>query len=272
VRLGGAARVSCVVGLAVSIGLTGCRPPRPARLPLERPPTAESVRTGLARVPAPPGVEGSGALQVTLLGRKLPGVTARFCGAPDSGRVTLRPGILSPVLALWASGTDWRVGLPPRHVVVIGDAVGPDEIRLARLLWYIVCPRDLAADLTAATCRASDEGWILRGRLGDLGAWVRAVELQLDPSGEGIGRWSLWLATGSSAFSVAYDRPLLVATTGTAISFVAPPLGARGILTLNQFRISSTQQIVRPSVPPGWAILPADSLLRFLEGFSPAGE
>jgi len=230
------------------------------------------VLANLRREPAPPAMEGSGTLRVTFRGRELPALTARFAGSPDSGRVALRPGILPPVLGLWASRDDWEIRLPSQRVLVAGGSDDAMPVRLARLLWYVVCPRDLVTDLTATHISFAGRRWMLHGRLDRLGDWVRAVEVQSDPMGEGIERWSLWLRSGESALSVAYGRPLRQAASGSAVAFAAPALGARGSLVLNQLRSSAAQAIPRLSVPPGWVSLPADSLLPLLEGFSPPAE
>ena len=258
--------------LAAVLGLAACRPPRPAVAPPAAPLASDAVLAALQRVPAPPGMEGSGTLRVTVQGRDLPAVTARFAGSPDSGRVSLRPGILPPVLGLWASRSDWEIRLPMMRAVVSDGSDSSTPVRLARLLWYVVCPRDLVADLTAPQFRAAAGRWVLRGRLDRLGDWVRAVEVWSDPAGEGIERWSLWLRSGESALSVAYGRPLLQAAPGSAVAFAAPALGVRGSLTFTQLRSASPQPIPRLPVPHGWARLPADSLLPLLEGFSPPSE
>jgi len=240
--------------------------------PPATPLAVETVLANLRRVPAPLGMEGSGTLRVAVQGRDLPAVTARFAGSPDSGRVSLRPGILPPVLGLWASRADWEIRLPIQRVVVAGGSDSSTPVRLARLLWYVVCPRDLVADLTAPQLHAAAGRQVLRGRLDRLGDWVRAVEVWSDPTGQGIERWSLWLRSGESALSVAYGRPLLQVAPGSAVAFAAPSLGVRGDLTLTQIRSSAAQPLPRLPVPSGWACLPADSLLRLLEDFSPPRE
>lgn len=213
-------------------------------------------------------MEGSGTLRVTVRGRDLPAVTARFAGGPESGRVSLRPGILQPVLGLWATRADWEVRLPLQRVVVAGGSDDAMPIALARVLWYVVCPRDLVADLSAPQFHAAAGRHVLRGRLDRLGDWVRAVEVWSDPSGEGIERWSLWLRSGESALTVAYGRPLLQAVPGSVAAVAIPALGVRGSLTFTQVRSQSAQSIPRQPVPPGWECLPADSLFPLLEGLS----
>lgn len=265
-------RAAGFLALTVALGLGGCRPPRPAAAPPATPLAIDAVLANLRRVSAPLGMEGSGTLRVKVKDRDLPAVTARFAGSPDSGRVSLRPGILPPVLGLWASRDDWEVRLPVQRVVVAGGSDSSTPVRLARLLWYVVCPRDLVADLTAPQFHEVSGRWVLRGRLDRLGDWVRAVEVWCDPGGQGIERWSLWVASGESALSVAYGRPLMQAVPGSALAFTAPALGVRGNLAFTQLRSSAAQPIPRLPFPPSWVSLPADSLLRLLGGFSPPSE
>jgi len=265
-------RTFAALALAALLSPVGCRPPQPAAPRIPSPPAPAALQAALARAPVPPGLEGSGVLHLELLGRAAPAMTARFALAPDSGRATLRPGMLPPILSLWISSRDWQLRLPRQRVVVLGTSeaadAGAGATDLARLLWYVLVPRALAAELADPQLLETKEGWILKGPVPRLASWARGAEIWVDPVTLAIERWSLWPSSGECVLRLAYDPPVAEIASGHVISFVGAWLGARGDLTLNQIRSGAIQLTSRQLVPDGWTSIPPSDLPGWLQGLS----
>jgi hypothetical protein len=177
--------------------------------------------------------------------------------------------MLPPTVTLWSAGREWQVGLPRQKAVVRSpepDAAPPGAA--ARLLWYLLVPRALAADLARPVLIESRGEWVLRGELSSVGEWARAAEVALDPATGGVRRWSLWLPSGASTLRVGYSRPVTDLADGVTASFFVPALGAEGDLALNQVRSRAAQGLPRQAIPSGWEILAAESLPEVLAGVS----
>jgi hypothetical protein len=261
------------------VAAIGCRPPVPsAGVP---PADPASLRARLSAT-TPPVLAARGTLRLEIEGRRFPALNAHLAvRRRGGGSLMLRPGVLAPVLTLWAGERQWSLRLPRERVAF--EAGPADEESgeppavlsagmLARIGWYLVSPATLAGDLVDPEVISREQMWILRGRIGDGPRFVRAAEVWIDPVSGGIALWGLLDARGRSLVRVAYDPPFESGQAASRISFSAEPLQARGELLLRALGPADAPSSTCPPLPADWRRLSAEELPDYLESLTGPGE
>jgi len=258
------------LALLIALAASGCgrRTPPPA-LPPDSP--AQLVEW-LNREPQPASLKGKGTLHLLVGRRGIPALGAQFALHPDRGaQLQLRPGLLSPVLALWAGEEDWCLRFPRQRVAFEsgahrGSTAEPVSAeRLRSLGWFLFRPSALAARLQEPALAASATAWILRGVVRDARETVWVAELRVDPRSLGVAGWVVADESGEVLLGVEYDPPLETTSTQGRISFICRPLDAGGEFRFRGLEETAGAPPPRPHLPSGWRLASADRLQAFLE-------
>ncbi len=240
--------LAVVVLAALLALLASCsHAPAPAGSPTV-PANAEAVLAQLDDWQAPSLLEGRGLVRLFVDDRSLPSLNARFAIRDSGGGLlSLRPGMLSPVLNLWFEPEEWSLFLP-RMKVFARSGGGDDSLGAAigRLAAYLVSPQRLAKGIQDADTSSRGGAILLRGRSPVREAGARQAEIWLHGAGPAVSRWSLWTSSGESVVRVAYDPPMGGAEYQGRIDFLVPGLGIRGALEVREWKRGGKQ----PSPPP----------------------
>lgn len=286
VRMG---RIAGSLGLVLILSGTllsggGCRPRRGADagtgMTQTDPVSVESLRATLARTTSPAGIRGRGLVRIDLdASEELPlALDLRFeVGGSRDCRLMLRPGVLAPVLSLWADADGWSLWLPRQRSAFTSrtesaelGSEGPER-RLpadapSRLAWMLLAPHELLRSLEKTRLVERGPHWILRGRSSEMAPWVSGVEIWVVSQNRRIVRWALIGPHGETLLRVVYDDPWEGPRRGSGMVLLAPALGGAVRLELTQAEEGRIESRPRPDVPEGWARLPAEALPSYIEG------
>jgi hypothetical protein len=268
------ARLAGIFLLLTLLAAGGCRPGRT----VPRLPDAASVQALLEPAPgqeAPRSARGRATLRLRVGERDLPALGLSFTlrEASEVGAV-LRPGVLAPVLSLWAGADGWTLRLPREkaafdQVHEIGASgllrPGPEASpeagcvptgpAIGRICAWMLAPQALLEDLRDVVLRRDGEEWIVTGTPAGLGTPVVAVEVHLTAQGGAVVRWDLRSGDSSPLVHVEYSPPrgAGLGRTGQVIRFELAPLAAVGTLTHDFIRAQVPDARERPPVPAGWS-------------------
>jgi hypothetical protein len=275
--------VLLAVLLAVMTQVSGCRAGRSA----PRLPDAGSVRALLSDAAvdqASASARGRAGVRLWVGEHDLPALAIAFSlrEAGELGLV-LRPGVLPPVLSLWAGANGWTLLLPREktafevsHAPGLEGLVQPEPPAepdagptltgpsLARIAAWALGPHTLLADLADPEVRREGGEWIVTGRPSGLGGSDLRAELHLTAARGAISRWNLKSGGLTELVEVSYNpdrEPGGLGRTGQRIHFVLPPVALAGTLTLDHIRAAVPDPRERPSVPDGWVGRPGTDLL-----------
>ncbi len=283
-------RLAALGVCALVIGLCGCGPKPAPLLPLT-PPSADSLVARLAPDTSVAGLSVRGSLKLAVGERELPTLDFR-CALRDTGevRAILRPGILPPVLSLWAGQGGWCVHLPRDRVTfesrgaegTFPDSVGipasADAITgplLARLAWFLIEPHRLLACLQRARLIERGGHWVVTGVPVDLGPEVPWAEVWVEQRTGEIDRWGLRSSEGQTLVQVTYDppapRPPQRLEMHAQLRFAIELLQVNGGLRISRVEAKPIEPLSRPPVPDGWDVLPGKEMRRMIQGSLEAG-
>ncbi len=235
----------------------------------------ESLRVAALRIPPAPSCQGRGSMRLEIERRRLPALNLRF-GLRDGAALwaILRPGVLAPVLSLWAGADGWSVRLPRERTALEVDASDPGGSPLsgpeiARLAHYVLLPQAALGDLVGLHLLKRGEDWILRGRLSGLPEDLAVLEVWITQTDLAVKRWSLWGRDGRSLLRVAYDPPRLLTADGGAdqgaIHFVISSLEAVGTVQVGNLSLEPPAPFTPPPVPARWDVVSGSRLRRLLD-------
>jgi len=250
---------------------TGTPPPPAVSGPLDE----STLLTALRADRSTEVLEGRGLLRVEAGDESVPGLNARFVvSTSGGGMLQLRPGVLPPVLNLWA-GTDSWILLLPRQKLFSQASPGRDPsgdaAALGRLASGLFAPQAMAADLLAPSVLRHDGQFILRGHPASPGSIPGEVEVVIDARTLAVSRWSLLAANGESLVRVAYEPPLVGPDFRGAIFFLLPALDIRGSLEIRELRPAGRTPSAMPVPPPTWQSVPPDDLPDVLRSLASEG-
>ncbi len=264
-------------GLLVACSLVcGCRPPQPK--PPVTEPTAINPDSLLAAVldgDDPTDLQGRGSARLQIGARRPPAFNLRYT-VRTSGefQLLMRPGILPPVLRLWAGVGGWSVLLPGEKAVfeafdarpgdtVVGE-VPLDGPQLARFAWLILVPRALLRGLERPRIFSRGEHWIINGSPPELAPHAPGAEVWVEKEGLGISRWSLRARDGTALVQVSYTPSLTALWVGGGQSGVVEvgieALDIAGTLRPRGVGVAPAGAGAGPAVPGGWRTLPASGV------------
>ncbi len=269
--------------LAALVTTPGCRTGRAA----PRLPDLASVEA-LLRDPSvaggPLSARGRATVRLRAGGRELPALGGAFSlrEAGELGLV-LRPGVLPPVLSLWAGADGWLLTLPrdktafetahapglrgmlsPGPAPESGSSATPSGPTMARIASWALGPYTLLDALSGSRVRSEGAEWVVTGRVAELGVPDLWLEVRLDAAAGAISRWSLKSEDATEMVAVNYDPPRERRGCGRAgqrIRFALPTMALDGQLTLEHIRCTAPAPRERPAVPEGWACRPGADLL-----------
>lgn len=261
-------------GLSLATLAAGCRAGRtPPRLPDGA--AVQALLTETRSGAAPAAARGRADVRLRVGERDLPllGLSVSLRSIEELGFV-LRPGVLPPVLSLWAGSDGWILLLPRERsafevahepgfqgIVLPGPAAGPDATptisgpTLARIAAWTLLPHVLLADLADPQIRREGDEWVVAGRPAGLGGFIASAELRLAAGRGEILRWNLRSSESTLLADVSYDPrrpPGGMGRAGHRVSFALPTLALSGSLTLEHIRATEPEPGQRPPLPDGW--------------------
>ncbi len=280
-------RLAALGVCALVVVLCGCRP-KPDGAPLLplTPPSPDSLVAQLAPDTSVAGLSVRGSLKLAVGEREMPTLDFR-CVLRNTGevRAILRPGVLPPVLSLWAGQGGWCVHLPRDRVTFesreaagifpdsVGLPAGADAITgplLARLAWFLLEPHRLLARLQRARLIEREGHWVLTGVPVDLGPEVPWAEVWVEPRTGEIDRWGLRSGKGQTLVQVTYDppapRPPQRLEMHAQLRFAIELLHVNGGLRISRVEAKPIEPLPRPPVPDGWDVLPGKEMRRMIQG------
>ncbi len=284
---GSRSQLLLAIGAALIVAVLGsCRPPPPSI-----PQTEEALVNPDSLLAAAIGeirsgdFKGRGSVRLQMEGRNIPALNLHFA-LRDTGEVwaMLRPGMLSPVMSLWAGLGGWSIHIPRERAVLTSCGLDESTVRpsdhhsresaspleqgllIARLGRLILQPQALLLLLEHPTLLSRGEHWIFSGRPQDFGPTVPAAEVWVEKESLGITSWGLRTSGGQSLLRVAYGSAVTKERRRpTQVHFVLEALEISGTLRLQRLSQTQIDSIPRPAIPAGWNILSEKEIRRMLE-------
>ena len=261
-------------GAWCAAGLSGCRPPPPAVAETAAAPEdPDSLRAAALPGSSPAALKGRGSCRLHVGDRGLPTLSISYAlRASGALGAILRPGLLPPVLGLWAGPDGMSLRLPrERAAFELPDAAEPDALSgrlVARMGWYLLAPGDLLRSLERPRLLSRGGHWIFTGTPREIAPLAARAEIWLEKEDLDIERWSLWLRGGEPLLHVIYEPPVpgLCGSGGShGLHFVIAPLDTRGTLRLRSIGPTEPTPMRRPPLPSSWNLFPWNQIERRLE-------
>lgn len=266
---GTGAALFCLALVLAAAPFPSCsRAPAPVAIPTA-PLDPAAVREALDRWEAPPVLQGRGLVRLWVEDRSLPSLNARFVvQEAGGGLLSLRPGMLSPVLDLWFGPEEWTLFLPRMKVFAHGGGGGEDSLRpaIGKLGAYLLLPLTLAREMREAETTARDAALIFRGRSPVSEGGARLAEIWLDGGSLAVSRWSLSSSSGESIVRVAYDPPMDAGEYRGRIDFLLPGLGVRGSLEVRELKPGQWVPGSSPAPKEDWEEIEPEEIPDLLQG------
>ncbi len=280
-------RTGTWMGAALALALIvagGCsRGPRPGEI--AGAPAAEQILAGASARAQDTRLSAKGRASVRMqVGeRELPALSLSL-GLRDGGQLAavMRPGVLAPVLSLWAGEDGWLLRLPRERAAfevvhapgtlrlgadnssargageaadeALGALSGP---ALSRLAAWVLEPQSLLGRLRDPEVAAGEGHWELRGTLPGLGVADLWAEVWLARDDLAVQRWSLGAGSAEEPawVRVAYSPARAggsLGRQGQRIHFEIGSIEVTGTATFNYLRADVPDPLRRPTVPDHW--------------------